>query len=186
MPTVSFTHTEINPSHSEGSGGGRRSHTLTEQNPTPTVGSGGGRRIFLETELPPTYVVGAGGGRRSFVLVEITPILTLPKPIVTTSPATGIGQVSATLNGFLDDDGGVVTDCWFEWGLDTTYGTETTPEYKSSGESFAFELHDLVPGTTYHFRAVARNCFGVSYGADEEFSTNIQINRAHALSREEL
>ena len=186
MPTVSFTHTEINPSHSEGSGGGRRSHSVTEQNPTPGVGSGGGRRTFLETELTPTHVVGVGGGRRSFVLVEITPILTLPKPIVTTNPATGIGQVSATPNGFLDDDGGVVTDCWFEWGLDTTYGTETPPEYKSSGEAFACELHDLVPGTTYHFRAVARNCFGVSYGADEEFSTDIQINRAHALSREEL
>jgi len=122
------------------------------------------------------------GWNRDLYSIPALPI----RPTVSTDPATGIGQVSATLNGFLDDDGGVVTDCWFEWGLDTTYGTETTPEYKSSGESFAFELHDLVPGTTYHFRAVARNCFGVSYGADEEFSTNIQINRAHALSREEL
>ncbi|MBA7677792.1 hypothetical protein ES703_86056 [subsurface metagenome] len=184
MPTVSFTHTEINPSHSEGSGGGTRSHTETEQNPTHAVGSGGGRRGFAEIEVTPTHIEGAGGGRKAFVLVEIPPML--PAPQVTTDPATGIGQVSTTINGTLDDDGGFPCECWFEWGLDTTYGTLTPPETKSIGESFSFELHGLVPGTTYHFRAVAMNVFGISHGADMEFTTDIQINRAHALSREEL
>ena len=166
MPTVNITHTEINPSYAEGHGGGRR--TITH------------------TEISPDYVEGHGGSRRVFVVEDIPPILGLPTPVLTTNPASGIGQVSATLNGTLDDDGGIFCEVWFEWGLDTNYGTETSPESKSKGESFSFELHDLVPGTTYHFRTVGKNIFGMGYGADMEFTTDIQINRAHALSREEL
>lgn len=107
-------------------------------------------------------------------------------PTVTTDPATGIGQVSAALNGTLDNDGGLPCECGFEWGLDTSYGTITLTQTKTIGQNFAFEIRSLVPGTAYHFRAFATNMFGTSYGADREFTTDIQINRAHALSREEL
>ena len=158
--------------------------TLTDANPSHFAQGGGGPQAATVTEANPTYFAQGGGGPAVIELTDLPPIL--PTPLVTTDPATGIGQVSATLNGTLDDDGGFPCECWFEWGLDTTYGTLTPPETKSIGESFSFELHGLVPGTTYHFRAVARNVFGISHGADMEFTTDIQINRAHALSREEL
>ena len=143
MPTVSFTHTEINPSHSEGSGGGIRSHIVTEQTPTPGVGSGGGRRVFLETELSPTNLIGAGGGRRVFVLEEIPPILSLPLPEVTTGPATEIGLTEATINGFLEDDGGMLCDVAFEWGLTGSYGNITPVRTKTAGEYFSQVLSGL-------------------------------------------
>ena len=187
MPTVSFTHTEINPSHSEGSGGGTRSHTVTEQNPTPAVGSGGGRRTFVETELTPTYVEGAGGGRRVFLLVEISPLLPIPQ--VTTDLASDIGTANATLHGTPDDDGGFPCQCGFEWGLDISYGHVTPTESKTTGQSFSQVIGGLLPGTTYHFRAFATNIFGTSYGTDREFKTLPLLEgemRAHALSREEL
>jgi len=171
MPTVSFTHTEINPSHSEGSGGGRSSHFATEQNPTPAVGSGGGRRIFDETEFSPTHVIGAGGGRRVFVLEEIPAILSLPLPEVATGPATEIGFIEATINGLLEDDGGFLCDCAFEWGVAESYGKITPVQTKTAGEHFSQVLTGLEPDTIYHFRALASNIFGLSYGMDRAFRT---------------
>jgi len=171
MPTVSFTHTELNPSHSEGSGGGMRSHTVTEQSPTPGVGSGGGRRIFVETELIPTYDKGAGGGRKVYVLEEIPPILSLPLPDVTTGPAIKIGLLEATINGLLEDDGGMLCDCAFEWGLTESYGRITPVQSKTAGEYFSRLMTGLEPDTIYHFRAIAYNVFGLSRGSDRAFRT---------------
>ena len=171
MPTVSFTHTEINPSHSEGSGGGRRSHTVTEQNPTFGVGSGGGRRVFAETEVSPAPVIGAGGGRRVFVLEEIPPILSLPLPEVATGPATEIGLIEATINGFLEEDGGFLCDCAFEWGLTESYGNVTQVQGKTAGEYFSQVLTRLEHDTIYHFRAIASNVFGLGHGSDRAFRT---------------
>ncbi len=171
MPTVSFTLTEINPSHSEGSGGGRRSHTVTEQNPTFAVGSGGGRRTFVETELTPTQAIGAGGGRRVFAPEEIPPILGLPLPEVATGPATEIGLAEAAINGLLEEDGGFLCDCAFEWGLTEAYGKVTPMQGKTAGEYFSQGLTGLEPDTIYHFRAIASNVFGVSRGVDRAFRT---------------
>ncbi len=171
MPTVSFTHTEINPSHSEGSGGGMRSHSVTEQNPAHAVGSGGGRRTFVETELVPIPVEGAGGGRRVFVHEEILPILSLPLPEIITGPATNIGLTEATINGSLEDDGGMLCGCGFEWGLTESYGNITPVQTKTAGQHFSEVLTGLEPDTIYHFRALASNVFGLSYGIDRAFRT---------------
>ena len=158
--------------------------TLTDTNPSYFAQGGGGPQAATVTETNPTYFAQGGGGPAAIELTDLPPIL--PAPQVTTDPATGIGQVSATLNGTLDDDGGFPCECGFEWGLDTSYGVITPTQTKTIGQSFTFEIRSLVPGTTYHFRAFATNMFGTSYGADREFTTDIQINRAHALSREEL
>ena len=171
MPTVSITHTEINPSHSEGSGGGIRSHVVTEQTPTPATGSGGGRRVFVETELIPAYYKGEGGGRRVFILEAIPPILSLPLPEVVTDPATGIGLTEATINGLLKEDGGFICDCAFEWGLTEGYGRVTPMQSKTAVDNFSQLITGLEPDTLYHFRAIAYNVFGLSRGADRVFRT---------------
>jgi len=171
MPTVSFTHTEINPSHAEGSGGGRRSHSVTEETPAPATGSGGGRRIFSETELIPAYYKGEGGGRRVFILEAIPPVLSLPLPEVVTDPATGIGLTEATINGLLEEDGGFICDCAFEWGLTESYGKVTPMQSKTAGDDFSQLITGLEPDTLYHFRAIAYNVFGLSRGVDRVFRT---------------
>ena len=53
MADVEITHTEVNPTYSEGDGGGRRSATHTEVNPTYLGGGGGGFRSFTYTEQNP-------------------------------------------------------------------------------------------------------------------------------------
>lgn len=171
MPTVDITLTEINPSHGESSGGGRTIFTYTEPNPSRLEGSGGGRRILAHTEITPEHIGGAGGGRRVFVLEEIAPILIIPLPVVITEPAMGIGLTEATINGFLEDDGGMPCDCAFEWGLTGSYGKITPIQSKTVGEHFSQLLTGLEPDTIYHFRALASNIYGFSHGLDRAFKT---------------
>jgi len=114
-------------------------------------------------------------------------------PIVTTDPATEVGQTTATLNGTLEADGGEACDCGFEYGETTAYGTTTVTQSKTTGETFSQEVLGLKGGTVYHFRAIATNSEGTSYGADRTFHTSALSAEAHqalgkgyALGRAEL
>lgn len=107
-------------------------------------------------------------------------------PAVTTDAATGRSSISAAINGTLDNDIGEACECGFEWGLDTSYGTITPSESKTTGENFSQVIGGLVSNTVYHFRAFATNSFGTGYGADRTFTTALVISRAFALAREEL
>jgi len=80
--------------------------------------------------------------------------------------------MQAKLNGLLEDDGGEVCTCWFQWGLTTSYGMET-PKIGGLvlGNAFASVVTGLSPGTTYHFRAVAQHRFGTIYGNDQFITT---------------
>ncbi|MFC2040696.1 hypothetical protein ACFLTY_00010 [Chloroflexota bacterium] len=107
-------------------------------------------------------------GRCTQLYVEVT-YLSLPS--VTTMLSTNVEATSATINGVLDSDGGLPSDCGFEWGLDTGYGFVTPTEPKSTGENFSQVLGSLQSNTTYHFRAFATNFYGTSYGSDQSFTT---------------
>ena len=124
------------------------------------------------------------GADRTFTTGALPPAVIIPT--VTTNPASAIGHISATLNGFPNDDGGEACECGFEWGLTPAYGHTTLTESKVTGESFSRAIHGLFPGFTYHFRAFATNSAGTGYGADRSFTSTPAFSRAHALSREEL
>ena len=88
------------------------------------------------------------------------------KPIVSTQPATNIGQSTVTLNGIANPNG-CTTTAWFQWGTNTSYGNETSHQDIGSGSnsvSFSQGLNELQPGQIYHYRAAAQNGGGVSYG----------------------
>ena len=107
-------------------------------------------------------------GRCTQLYVEMT---YAAPPSVTTLPPTNIGVTSASLNGMLDSDGGLPSDCGFEWGPDTNYGAVTPTEQKSTGQAFSRVISGLQPGITYHFRAFATNVYGTSCGSDRSFTT---------------
>jgi len=98
---------------------------------------------------------------------------TLPivSPTVTTDPATSVESAAATLNGTLADDGGEACDCGFEWGETSGYGNTTPTQSRTIGQTFAQTITGLDPGKTYHFRAIATNSAGTSYGTDRTFTT---------------
>lgn len=81
-------------------------------------------------------------------------------------------MAQATLNGQLVDDGGSVCDAWFEWGTDVSYGMITPRQGGfTSGALFSATITGLAEGVLYHFRAVASNRQGISYGNDMAFAT---------------
>ena len=104
--------------------------------------------------------------------LEVTYITQVP-PSVTTNPTTDVTGTSATLNGNLDSMGSDSSaTVWFQWGRKGYgYEYETTHQNKTATGPFSDSISGLSPGTTYHFRAVAQNSVGPSYGSDHEFTT---------------
>jgi len=97
-------------------------------------------------------------------------------PIVNTNSASSIGQNSATLNGSVNPNNSNTT-VWFEYGttqnLGTTVGNQSVGNANSNQNIIAY-LSNLSPNTTYYFRAVAQNSFGITYGAIMSFTTGYQ------------
>ncbi len=94
-------------------------------------------------------------------------------PIITTQPASNVTANSATLNGTVNPNG-CATNAWFEYGTTGAYGGQTSPQSVGSGSSpvaYSATVFNLQPNTLYHYRAVASNSGGTSFGADVTFVT---------------
>ena len=103
----------------------------------------------------------------------ISQFTTIALPLVVTTAATGVGGGQADLNGTLNSDGdpygGSGSDCGFEWGPTPAYGNTTPTTHQNTGDNFTQTVVGIIPGRTYHFRAVATNVAGTGYGADMTF-----------------
>jgi DNA-binding beta-propeller fold protein YncE len=90
----------------------------------------------------------------------------------TTDLATDVASFSATLNGAFAPDG-LPTTIYFQYGTTTGYGF-TTPVQTLTGNNFqtvSANISSLSANTIYHFRMVAHNTGGTSYGSDKTFTT---------------
>ncbi len=95
-------------------------------------------------------------------------------PTAVTGAASETGSTDVTLNGTVNANGAETT-VTFEYGLNTGYGftfpavpgtvTGTTDTATSA------VIYELSPNTTYHYRVVAQNANGTTYGADMTFTT---------------
>jgi len=93
-------------------------------------------------------------------------------PDVITLPASEIGETSARMNGNIVNDRGSGCFTWFQYGGTTVYGSETVKVPGAvTGSDFDDIAWPLSGGHTFHYRAVARNRFGISYGNNVSFST---------------
>jgi hypothetical protein len=80
----------------------------------------------------------------------------------------------ADLSGTVDPEGQPVTSCGFEYGETEAYGHIAQCPSSPEGEgpkAVSATVTGLEPGTTYHYRLVAANSAGTSYGSDRAFST---------------
>lgn len=92
-------------------------------------------------------------------------------PGATTGSATKIGKTGATLNGFVTPNG-LETKYQFEYGLTTSYGSKAPVPPKGPATGAVEQAISGLEGKTlYHYRLVAVNALGTTYGADKTFTT---------------
>jgi hypothetical protein len=104
----------------------------------------------------------------------VTATVVLP-PTVTTGTVFQTGQ-GERLNGSVDPHGLALSDCHFDWGTTTAYGSTApcaqTVGAGSSTVSVSAEIDNsaLSNGTVYHYRLVATDVGGTGTGADATFT----------------
>ena len=96
-------------------------------------------------------------------------------PAVVTEAASAITPTSATLNATVNPEGGEVSDCRFEYGTSPAYGSSlpcaSLPGWGTSPVGVSAPAARLSANALLHFRVVATNPVGTSYGADRTFTT---------------
>jgi hypothetical protein len=95
---------------------------------------------------------------------------------ITTALPTKVGNGSATLNGSVITGGNAAID-YFQYGLDTNYGSTTSSNNVASGMggavSFSSKISDLDQNTIYHYQAVAIINGITFYGNDQSIIQSV-------------
>lgn len=92
-----------------------------------------------------------------------------------TGPASNISTLTATLTG-TNFPAGSNTVYWFEYGLDTNYGTSTVTnglDMSTNPTPVSVDISGLTASTTYHYQLMASDSDlpGLQYGGDQTFTT---------------
>ncbi len=94
-------------------------------------------------------------------------------PIVSTGATSALGQSSVNVTGTVTPEG-AETDYYYQYGTTTEYGQRssltTSVGAGLSAVPAPATLIPLTPGVSYHYRLVAWNEDGTSYGQDETFT----------------
>ncbi len=112
---------------------------------------------------------GANLGTSSFALT----VDNISVPEAFTDPATTVLLDGATFNGRIFP-GGLATNYWFQYGGTLSYGMVTATQSLAAGAS-SVNVNTVVTGlilSGYHFRLVAQNSAGTTYGIDQFFGVS--------------
>ncbi|GEM_PF-5583217 len=106
-----------------------------------------------------------------YYLKKITTPTPTP-PTVETRSAVDIAETVATINGRVISDGGSsIVERRFDWGTTSSCADGWTASVSVLGSDFSYRLSGLNPGTTYYFRAWAKNSAGWGQGSVLSFTT---------------
>jgi FG-GAP repeat len=124
-----------------------------------------GRVVALSGDASTALIGDRAGGARVFVTASL--------PSVVTEAAAPVGQTSATLNGEVDPNGEAISECEFEYGTTSSYGStapcSSPPGEGSSPVAVSAPVAGLTAGTSYHFRLLATSAAGTNVGEDRTF-----------------
>jgi hypothetical protein len=98
---------------------------------------------------------------------------TIAAPGVGTGYAGSTRVDGTTLSGRVDANRSP-TRWWYEYGTTRSYGARTPPAdagRSSTARTISARLDGLEPNTVYHYRLVAQNAAGTTYGRDRHFRT---------------
>jgi hypothetical protein len=99
----------------------------------------------------------------------------VPPPLASTGPALEVTRGGAAVTGTVDSMGWDTT-YHVQYGTTTLYGAnwptiDTDIGALAGNQPIAVNIENLQPATLYHYRLVATNPGGTSYGADQTFTT---------------
>jgi subtilisin family serine protease/phosphodiesterase/alkaline phosphatase D-like protein len=118
-------------------------------------------------------VVGTNAGGTSKGLDET--FKTLPNAPALAECIVKVTQTTATLCAMVNPNGSEVSECKFEYGPTTSYGSSAActpaPGSGTSPVEVRAEVTGLSPNTTYHLSVSATNAGGNSVGSDRTFKT---------------
>jgi hypothetical protein len=103
-------------------------------------------------------------------------VAAVTKPTVSTGGTSQVTQTSVTLTGHVNPNGAQTT-YFFQYGTSTLYGATTGPTDAGAGTNSKIAtagLTGLAPFTKYHYRIVAQNSKGTTFGGDRTFTTKKQ------------
>jgi hypothetical protein len=108
-------------------------------------------------------------------IVPLTERLQGGPPSFTPQGVTGVAKNQATLRAWVNPNGSE-TKYRFEWGLTSAYGktVPAAPEAIGSGlvdVQIENQISGLVGEQTYHYRVIAENPEGTTFGPDQQFTT---------------
>ncbi len=102
-------------------------------------------------------------------------IFNLYAPTAVTGAASSVTQTTAAVNASVNPDGWQVSECNFEYGTTRSYGSSvpctSLPGSGNSAVAVSAAITGLTANTAFHFRIVATNAEGTSYGYDKQFIT---------------
>jgi sugar lactone lactonase YvrE len=132
----------------------------------------GGTTLAVASASETVYAADPSAGS-----VYLYPLEPAASPRIESQTVSSVTSSSATFNAGIDPRD-LVTEYHFEYGPTTSYGeTVPTPDVESGSD---FEVHevsshvqDLLAGRTYHYRVVAHNDDGTTYGEDQTFLTQV-------------
>ena len=113
--------------------------------------------------------IGTSYGQDATFTTAATPQL----PVVSTTPAVNVSYNSVSLTGTANPNSRS-TIAYFQYGTTADYGTNSAPQDIGAGSTdinVTFDLTGILANTVYHYRIVANNIDGLSFGADQVFTT---------------
>ena len=122
--------------------------------------------------LPEGRVLLMGGSTSGFKTLRTAEERGVLAPIVVTSAPSGVAATASTLGGTVIAE--TASTAYFQYGTTSSYGASTAPQ--TAGASVhavpvSAAVAGLAPGSTYHYRLVAQNAGGTTYGGDQTFAT---------------
>ncbi len=93
-------------------------------------------------------------------------------PVATTGAALNVARTSARMTGTASVSSAAYTTAWFEWGTSQSLGRSTPTQSIGSTTSLVNQSQfGLDFNTTYYYRLVAQNTYGISRGNIMSFTT---------------
>lgn len=120
--------------------------------------------------------VSPDGVKEPLLDLHAVPLPSLPSPVppeAATEDSSGVNFQQVTLHGSVDPNNWN-TRYLFQFGTTTSYGADSPELDAGGGDGFvpvSSTITGLGEGVTYHYRLVARNAAGYSYGKDRTFTT---------------